>query len=77
MTTRTAERSCSVCGLFYPADAGELRRSVTAMLAAANPPEIGGTIRGIVGPHAGYTYSGQTAAFAYALLRGWANVCAC
>lgn len=70
MTIKTAKRSCSVCGLFYPADAGELRRSVTAMLAAANPPEIEGTIRGIVGPHAGYTYSGQTAAFAYALLRG-------
>ena len=70
MTRKTAERTCSVCGLFYPAEAEELRRTVSEMLAAASPPKTEGNVRGIIGPHAGYVYSGPTAAHAYALLRG-------
>ncbi len=70
MTVKAAERRCSVCGLFYPADSAELRRNVTDMLAAAKPPAVQGAIRGIIGPHAGYVYSGPTAAHAYSLLKG-------
>ena len=70
MTMKTAERACSVCGTFYPAGAEELRQNLREMLEAARPPEIEGTIRGVIGPHAGYVYSGTTAAHAYTLLRG-------
>ncbi|HCV42365.1 MAG TPA: AmmeMemoRadiSam system protein B [Bacteroidetes bacterium] len=68
--TKKAERECSVCGLFYPADKEELRENIREMIAAAKSPKIGGTIRGVIGPHAGYVYSGPTAAHAYALLQG-------
>ncbi len=40
--------------------------------------EIGGFPRGVIAPHAGYSYSGPTAAYAYAnlreaLMRGWSG----
>lgn len=59
-----------VCGQFYPSDPEELRRDIGSMIAEVKPPKAEGTIRGIIGPHAGYMYSGYTAAHAYALLRG-------
>jgi MEMO1 family protein len=70
MTMKTAERECSVSGQFYPAEPGELRQNIRGMIAAAKSTKIEGTIRGVIGPHAGYIYSGPTAAEAYALLQG-------
>ncbi len=58
-----------VAGMFYPGSAAQLRRDVQSMLA--DVPERSGTgkvIAAIV-PHAGYIYSGKTAAAAYAALR--------
>jgi hypothetical protein len=40
------------------------------MLDAAPDPRFQGKIRGLIVPHAGYVYSGPTAAHAYALVRG-------
>jgi AmmeMemoRadiSam system protein B/AmmeMemoRadiSam system protein A len=61
-------------GQFYPAPPEVLRRDVAALLEAAAPkvPEEAGRLplRAIVVPHAGYTYSGPTAALAYKLLEG-------
>lgn len=70
MSTKTAERECSVCGLFYPAGRAELRENIREMVSAVKVPKIEGAIRGVIGPHAGYMYSGLTAAHAYTLLRG-------
>lgn len=67
---KTAERECSVCGQFYPAGAGELRENIRELISEAKVPKIEGVIRGVIGPHAGYMYSGLTAAHAYALLQG-------
>jgi len=61
-------------GQFYPKGADELRRSVKGYLkkAAAEVPKELKKRRPIalISPHAGYSYSGQTAAFSYKLLEG-------
>jgi hypothetical protein len=62
-------RKCAVCGTFYPGDARELAESIDSLVRDV-PPRDKGTVRGIVAPHAGYTYSGATAAAAYGTLRG-------
>lgn len=59
-------RPAAVAGLFYPADAKTLERTVAGLLAAA--PEGGDGAKAIIAPHAGYQYSGRTAAHAYRLV---------
>ena len=63
-------RPPAVAGQFYPADEGELRTQVEDLLARSRDAEFDGQIVGMVVPHAGYPYSGQTAADAYRQLRG-------
>ena len=70
MTVKRTERECTVCGMFYPADPDELRRNVRELISGVKPTKLAGVVRGIVGSHAGYMYSGFTAAHAYALLQG-------
>lgn len=59
-------RPAAVAGLFYPAETATLERNVAALLAAA--PAAGAAAKAIIAPHAGYPYSGPTAAHAYRLL---------
>lgn len=60
-------RHAAVAGMFYPADAQELARDVDRLLDGAVPSLIeAGAIKAIAVPHAGYVYSGETAACAYA-----------
>jgi AmmeMemoRadiSam system protein B len=54
--------------MFYPADPATLGRTVEELLAAA--PANGGDAKALIAPHAGYQYSGPTAACAYRLLEG-------
>ncbi|OGT89002.1 MAG: AmmeMemoRadiSam system protein B [Gammaproteobacteria bacterium RIFOXYA12_FULL_61_12] len=54
----------AVAGLFYPAQADQLRRDVDAYLAEA-PPRAGLIPRAMIVPHAGYVYSGPIAGSAY------------
>jgi MEMO1 family protein len=70
MTSMTTSRPCAACGQFYPSDPRELRSTVRELLTKATPRQLGGRIRGIIAPHAGYFYSGLTAACAYTLLTG-------
>ncbi|MGD8308180.1 MAG: AmmeMemoRadiSam system protein B [Chromatiales bacterium] len=56
-----------VAGLFYPADAAELRRDVDRFLADARPGRVERP-KALIAPHAGYVYSGPVAAQAYAQL---------
>ncbi len=67
-------RATAVAGLFYPADASELRRELQAHLAAAEPHAGGLVPKAIIAPHAGYRYSGAVAAVAYAALRNARDV---
>jgi AmmeMemoRadiSam system protein B len=56
-------RPAAVAGFFYPAETAVLRKTVADLLAAAPPAT--GDAKAIIAPHAGYQYSGPTAAFAY------------
>jgi MEMO1 family protein len=59
-------RNPAVAGMFYPADAHELDKMVSAYLAEAKTS--GHSPKAIIAPHAGYIYSGPVAASAYAHL---------
>ena len=61
-------RTAAVAGLFYPGDAALLESTVTELLAAA--PADDSPAKAVIAPHAGYPYSGLTAAHAYRLLEG-------
>ncbi|MBN1170305.1 AmmeMemoRadiSam system protein B [Candidatus Micrarchaeota archaeon] len=60
----------SVAGTFYPDNEIELRKMIADFLEAADAKKIGGKLRGLIVPHAGYVYSGPVAAYAYKLLEG-------
>ena len=70
MTTSPGVRQPAVAGMFYPAEAGDLRDAVDAAMArACSPgPEDGSPVKAVIAPHAGYRYSGPVAASAYARL---------
>lgn len=59
-------RPAAVAGSFYPADADRLARTVDALLAGVGPTSA--RPKALIVPHAGYVYSGPTAATAYAAL---------
>jgi MEMO1 family protein len=77
-TRRQTVRPPAVAGAFYPARAADLAAMVDSLLAAATVDAIavwsgaggGAAPLALVVPHAGYRYSGPTAAAAYALLAG-------
>ncbi len=61
-------REAVVAGMFYPADKKALMRQVVELFERAKPKKIRGNIKALISPHAGYIYSGLTAAYAYKLL---------
>lgn len=67
MTTHRV-RTPAVAGTFYPARPEELERMVDEMLAGAPIPKGVPSPAALIVPHAGYVYSGPTAATAYARL---------
>ncbi len=62
-------REAAVAGLFYPGDAATLAKTIDGLLASA-PEHHVARLKGLVCPHAGYAYSGPTAAIGYKLLAG-------
>ncbi len=64
----TLIRRPAVAGYFYPAEAGELDRTLGALLDEARAAD-GPAPKALIAPHAGYVYSGPVAATAYARLR--------
>ncbi len=67
-------RQPAVAGLFYPDVPSILNADIERMFENAKDiigdKKINGEIKAIIAPHAGYMYSGQTAAVAYSLIRG-------
>lgn len=56
-------------GQFYPAQKEELSGMINNFLAKAAPDPASGEVFMLISPHAGYGFSGQTAAFGYKLIQ--------
>jgi AmmeMemoRadiSam system protein B len=63
-------RQPAVAGMFYEREPVHLKKAIENYLSQAHPPKIDCEIVGLVSPHAGYFYSGKTAAFGYKLIKG-------
>lgn len=63
-------RESALAGSWYPADAMELQHYVDGLLDDVKVTDSTARIRALAVPHAGYAYSGETAAAAVALVRG-------
>jgi AmmeMemoRadiSam system protein B len=63
-------RRSVIAGSWYPGSEKGLVRAVDEYLAQVDQPQVGGELLGLISPHAGYAYSGQTAAYAYHQLQG-------
>ncbi len=59
----------NVAGKFYSDNPQELSRQVDKYLTDADPEAINGEIFALIVPHAGYDFSGPTAAYAYKLVK--------
>lgn len=60
----------AVAGMFYPASPKTLKDDIENMLYNNQPAEKFENVFGIISPHAGYVYSGRTAAYAYNAVAG-------
>ena len=63
-------RRSVIAGSWYPGSEKALAQAVDGYLSAVDQPSVDGELLGLISPHAGYAYSGQTAAYAYAQLAG-------
>ncbi|GJN93547.1 hypothetical protein Rhopal_006604-T1 [Rhodotorula paludigena] len=70
---RSSTRAASHAGSWYTDDGNKLDQQLSTWLAATADPKTGDALteapvkgcKAIIGPHAGYSYSGPAAAFAY------------
>ncbi len=62
-------RPSAIAGTWYPGNGPALRRTIEGYLDRVKPEILPGRLLALVAPHAGYAYSGPTAAHAYAQLR--------
>lgn len=69
VSTAKRIRQPAVAGLFYPSEPSTLRRAIDGYLKEAKDYKLS-SVRAIVVPHAGYQYSGLTAAHAYRQVSG-------
>ena len=63
-------RKAAVKGMFYPDSPDKLRDEIKLFLDITSAKDDIENITGLVVPHAGYIYSGKTAAFAFNLVKG-------
>lgn len=63
-------RQSILAGTWYPEKQNELKNLIRDMLAEGEDPGIETEIRGMISPHAGYAFSGLTAAAGYRQLQG-------
>jgi hypothetical protein len=65
-----AVRASAIAGTWYPGSAPVLRRTIEGFLDRVPTSPSPGRVLALVSPHAGYAYSGQVAAHAFAQIRG-------
>ncbi len=58
-------RQSVIAGKWYPGQPDVLRRTLEGYLADAEKVKLEGELKALISPHAGYAYSGPTAAYAY------------
>ena len=58
-------RQSVIAGSWYPGQPDVLRRTLEGYLADAEKVKLEGELKALISPHAGYAYSGPTAAYAY------------
>jgi AmmeMemoRadiSam system protein B/AmmeMemoRadiSam system protein A len=63
-------RRPAVAGAFYPGDPVDLTQTLAKFFSRAEKKALNGHPLAIIAPHAGYMYSGQTAAQAYKQIEG-------
>jgi len=64
-------RKAMYAGAFYDGDKAALAARIDGYLGAVGElPAVPGEVRALICPHAGYVYSGATAAYAYKLVQG-------
>ena len=70
ITLAQGGRPPAVAGKFYPGEMDDLKKTVSELLARAAPVKLPGETVAMLVPHAGYVYSGPTAARGYKALKG-------
>lgn len=63
-------RPSPIAGQWYESDPEMLARNVDTYLDDAHLPELDGEVVAVIAPHAGHTYSGAVAGYAFAALSG-------
>ncbi len=74
MSTPKSVRRSVIAGSWYPGSERRLTRTIQDYLERVDQDPVPAAprgLRGLIVPHAGYTYSGQTAAYAYHQLQWW------
>ncbi len=66
--TQEKIRESVIAGSWYPGHPETLKKQIEGYLNEAHPALLGGTLVGLIVPHAGYLYSGGIAAYAYKTL---------
>lgn len=67
---RASVRRPVIAGSWYPGTERSLAHAVDGYLQAVEAQPLPGVLLGLIVPHAGYAYSGQTAAYGYRQLEG-------
>jgi AmmeMemoRadiSam system protein B/AmmeMemoRadiSam system protein A len=62
------DRNPYAAGRFYPADKGSLQKDLASLFMESRKPEGKDRVRAIICPHAGYVFSGKTAASAFSAI---------
>jgi hypothetical protein len=63
-------RTAACAGQFYPAEERLLSGIVESLIASVHPKPLDGFPSVLIVPHAGYPFSGQTAAYGYKSIKG-------
>ncbi|MGB3905673.1 MAG: AmmeMemoRadiSam system protein B, partial [Anaerolineae bacterium] len=63
-------RRSVIAGSWYPGSASSLASTIDGFMAAVDQGPVEGELKGLISPHAGYSYSGGVAAYAYKQLEG-------
>jgi AmmeMemoRadiSam system protein B len=69
MSTTTSVRPSPIAGRWYEGDPKKLAENIDRFLTGASLPKLEGELVGVIAPHAGHIYSGETAGYAFATVK--------